>query len=104
MQFKNWSVSQKIWVLLFGVLALTLAAGFGMTTYIGRVEAQVRSEIQNYESRIRLAVQWRGVTDLAIANVVLGAMSSEDEVSRYAAGKVQQGGEGPQPCSSSNRC
>ncbi|MDH0901245.1 methyl-accepting chemotaxis protein [Comamonas aquatica] len=94
MQFKNWSVSQKIWVLLFGVLALTLAAGFGMTTYIGRVEAQVRSEIQNYESRIRLAVQWRGVTDLAIANVVLGAMSSEDEVSRYAAGKVQQGVEG----------
>ncbi|MGE6212964.1 methyl-accepting chemotaxis protein [Comamonas aquatica] len=94
MQFKNWSVSKKIWVLLFGVLALTLAAGFGMTTYIGRVEAQVRSEIQNYESRIRLAVQWRGVTDLAIANVVLGAMSSEDEVSRYAAGKVQQGVEG----------
>ncbi|MRT19624.1 HAMP domain-containing protein [Comamonas sp. CAH-2] len=94
MQFKNWSVSQKIWVLLFGVLALTLAAGFGMTTYIGRVEAQVRSEIQNYESRIRLAVQWRGVTDLAIANVVLGAMSSEDEVSRYAAGKVKQGVEG----------
>ena len=37
---------------------------------------------------------WRGVTDLAIANVVLGAMSSEDEVSRYAAGKVQQGVEG----------
>ena len=94
MQFKNWSVSQKIWVLLFGVLALTLAAGFGMTTYIGRVEAQVRSDIQNYENRIRLAVQWRGVTDLAIANVVLGAMSSEDEVSRYAAGKVQQGVEG----------
>ncbi|EXU81089.1 chemotaxis protein [Comamonas aquatica DA1877] len=94
MQFKNWSVSKKIWVLLFGVLALTLAAGFGMTSYIGRVEAQVRSEIQNYESRIRLAVQWRGVTDLAIANVVLGAMSSEDEVSRYAAGKVQQGVEG----------
>jgi methyl-accepting chemotaxis protein len=94
MQFKNWSVFKKIWVLLFGVLALTLAAGFGMTTYIGRVEAQVRSEIQNYESRIRLAVQWRGVTDLAIANVVLGAMSSEDEVSRYAAGKVQQGVEG----------
>ena len=39
MQFKNWSVSKKIWVLLFGVLALTLVAGFGMTTYIGRVEA-----------------------------------------------------------------
>lgn len=54
----------------------------------------MRSEIQNYESRIRLAVQWRRVTDLAIANVVLGAMSSEDEVSRYAAGKVQQGVEG----------
>ncbi|WP_420921714.1 methyl-accepting chemotaxis protein, partial [Comamonas aquatica] len=65
-----------------------------MTTYIGRVEAQVRSDIQNYESRIRLAVQWRGVTDLAIANVILGAMSNEDEVSRYAAGKVQQGVEG----------
>ncbi len=78
MQLKNLSVSKKIWALLLGVLVLTLMAGFGMTNYISSVEDSERVALQDYEKRIRLAVQWRGVTDYSVAHVVMGAMSAED--------------------------
>ena len=91
MQLKNLSVSQKIWVLLLGVMALTLLAGFGMSNYISRVEAQERAELMDYENRIRMAVQWRGVTDYAVAHVLLGAMSLENEITDYTAAKTKAG-------------
>ena len=91
MQLKNLSVAKKIWGLLLGVMALTLLAGLAMTTYISRLEAVERVEVQDYDNRIRQAVQWRGVTDTAISHVVLGAMSSEEELSTYAQRKTQEG-------------
>ena len=78
MQLKNLSVSKKIWTLLLGVLVLTLMAGFGMTSYISSLQDRERVALQDYEKRIRLAGQWRGVTDYSVANVVMGAMSAED--------------------------
>ena len=91
MQLKNLSVAKKIWGLLLGVMALTLLAGLAMTTYISRLEAVERVEVQDYDNRIRQAVQWRGVTDTAISHVVLGAMSSEETLSTYAQRKTQEG-------------
>ncbi len=91
MQLKNLSVSKKIWALLLGVLVLTLMAGFGMTHYISSVEDRERMALQDYEKRIRLAVQWRGVTDYSVAHVVMGAMSAEDGLSQYAQGKTKEG-------------
>ena len=91
MQLKNLSVSKKIWALLLGVLVLTLMAGFGMTNYISSVEDSERVALQDYEKRIRLAVQWRGVTDYSVAHVVMGAMSTEDGLSRYAQEKTKEG-------------
>jgi len=91
MQLKNLSVSKKIWALLLGVLVLTLTAGFGMTNYISSVQDRERMALQDYEKRIRLAVQWRGVTDYSVAHVVMGAMSAEDGLSRYAQEKTKEG-------------
>ena len=91
MQLMNLSVSKKIWALLLGVLVLTLMAGFGMTNYISSVEDRERVALQDYEKRIRLAVQWRGVTDYSVAHVVMGAMSTEDGLSRYAQEKTKEG-------------
>lgn len=76
------SVSKKIWGLLLGVMVLTLLAGFSMTGYLIQQEESERAQALDYDHRIRLAVQWRGVTDTAIANVVLGAMTTEEELSR----------------------
>ena len=90
MQLKNLSVSTKIWGLLLGVAALLLLAGVVMFSYITRLENVERKEIQDYDHRIRLAVQWRGVTDFAVGNAVLGAMSSEDAISRYAQSKTKE--------------
>ena len=91
MQFKNLAVSKKIWVLLIAVLALTLCAGFSMTSYINSVEQHLRGEVLDYEKRIRMAVQWNGVTDYAVAHVVMGAMSTDNELSTYAQNQVQKG-------------
>ena len=91
MQLKNLSVAKKIWGLLLGVMVLTLVAGFSMTTYISRLEAVERVEVQTYDYRIRQAVQWRGVTDFAVSHVVMGAMSNEESLNTYAQGKTQEG-------------
>lgn len=91
MQLKNLSVPKKIWALLLGVLLLTLMAGFSMTTYISRVENQQRLQLQDYENRIRLAVQWRGVTDYSVGHVVMGAMATDDDLNRYAQEKTKGG-------------
>ena len=94
MQFKNWSVSTKIWGLMLGVLVLAVCAGGAMLRYIGGVETHLRAELQDYEQRIRLAEQWRGITDHAVAHVVMGAMTTESSLSAYAQNKTREGVEG----------
>ena len=94
MQFKNWSVSTKIWALMLGVLVLAVCAGGAMLRYIDGVEAHLRSELQDYEQRIRLAEQWRGITDHAVAHVVMGAMTTEGSLTAYAQEKTREGVEG----------
>ena len=91
MQLKNLSVSKKIWGLLLLVLALTLCAGFGMTNYIEHVQNHATQELKDYDNRIRMAEQWRGITDHAVAHVVIGAMSSEDDITQYAQDKTKAG-------------
>ena len=91
MQLKHWAVGKKIWGLLLCVQLMTLCAGFGMTFYLNQVQEAQRAEVRDYEQRIRMAEQWRGVTDLAVGNAVLGAMSSEDEVTRYGQNKAKVG-------------
>ena len=94
MQFKNWSVSTKIWGLMLGVLVLAVCAGGAMLRYIDGVETHLRAELQDYEQRIRLAEQWRGITDHAVAHVVMGAMTTESSLSAYAQNKTREGVEG----------
>ena len=94
MQFKNWSVSTKIWGLMLGVLVLAVCAGGAMLRYIDGVETRLRAELQDYEQRIRLAEQWRGITDHAVAHVVMGAMTTESSLSAYAQNKTREGVEG----------
>jgi methyl-accepting chemotaxis protein len=91
MQFKNLAVSRKIWALLLGVMGLTLVAGFAMTNAITQLQAQERTELSDYENRIRMAEQWHATTDYAVAHVVLGAMSLENEITAFTAGKTQAG-------------
>ena len=94
MQFKNWSVSTKIWGLMLGVLVRAVCAGGAMLRYIDGVETHLRAELQDYEQRIRLAEQWRGITDHAVAHVVMGAMTTESSLSAYAQNKTREGVEG----------
>ena len=65
-----------------------------MLRYIDGVETHLRAELQDYEQRIRLAEQWRGITDHAVAHVVMGAMTTESSLSAYAQNKTREGVEG----------
>ncbi|WP_284335011.1 methyl-accepting chemotaxis protein [Comamonas sp. NoAH] len=91
MQLKNVSVTKKIWGLLLSVLSLVLLTNFLMSNYVSQLEETERLQMRDYENRIRLALEWRGVTDSAVAHVVLGTMSSEDEVNLYAQSKIKEG-------------
>ena len=91
MQLRDLSVSKKIWLLVLGALALTMIAGFSMTLYLGRVDANLRTELQDYEQRIRVAEKWRGVTELSVGYTVLGAMTTEDELTLFTQGKAKVG-------------
>lgn len=59
MQFKNYAVATKIWLLLLGVMGLTLVMGFGMTISLSRIAAQERAALADCEHRMRMAVPWR---------------------------------------------
>ncbi|MBQ0133350.1 MAG: HAMP domain-containing protein [Comamonas sp.] len=91
MLLKNLSVPKKIWLLLTSVVSLVMVAGFSMTLYLGNLDAVLRSEVQDYGHRIRLAVQWQGVTDVAVSHSILGAMSSEQHITQHALQRTKEG-------------
>lgn len=90
MNFKNVSVSKKIWVLLGVVVSAVMTAGFGMTMYLGKVDQILRDEVQDYGHRIRLAVQWQGLTDVAVSHSVISAMSSDEIINRHAQERTRE--------------
>lgn len=80
MQLRNWSVGTKIWSLVLMTTIILIGLSTALVYQLHRVSQQVQTEALDYEQRIRMVVEWRGVTELAVSNAVAGAMSAEEHV------------------------
>ena len=77
MQFKNFSVSHKIWTLVIAVMALLIAASFVVGNYVNRLEAELREETSKMEERILLASRLRIAMDLGGAESAASNLSKD---------------------------
>ena len=89
MKFENLSVAGKIWALLGCVISALLCTGAGLLYAVDNNESATRAHIQDYAKRMQLAVQWNGITDLAVSYVELAALSSEPAFSKSLMGKFE---------------
>ena len=81
MQFKNFSVAQKIWTLVITVMTLLIATSIVMGTKIHSLEAQLREETSKMEERILLASRLRTGMDLGGAETAASNLA-KDRVSQ----------------------
>ena len=77
MQFKNFSVAQKIWALVGAIMVLLTVVSAGMGTYIQNLEAQLRDETSKMEERILLALKLRTGMDLGGAESAASNLSKD---------------------------
>ena len=91
MNFNNMPVGRKLWAIIIGLMVAMLALTFGLVSYVSRVEADTARIVQANEDRISLALRWKGMTELAVERVVIGAVSSDEKLSARMQSQVKAG-------------
>ncbi|RYF39938.1 MAG: HAMP domain-containing protein, partial [Comamonadaceae bacterium] len=81
MQFQNLSVGRKLWLIILGLVASMLILLMALVSYTARVDATTSAVVQANENRIGLALRWKGMTQLAVERVVVGATATDEAMS-----------------------
>ena len=82
MHFNNLSVASKLWTTILGLMLSLLALGTGLYVITVQLNAQTAQEVQAEEDRISLALRWKGMTELAVERVVIGAITTDELLSQ----------------------
>ena len=82
MHFNNLSVARKLWTTILGLMLSLLALGTGLYVITVQLNAQTAQEVQAREDRISLALRWKGMTELAVERVVIGAITTDESLSQ----------------------
>ena len=79
MQLQNLSVAKKVWLLVVTVMVLLVATSIGMGTYMAQLEAQLRSDVQDMEGRMRSAMQLRAGIEVGASAIMAAELASDVE-------------------------
>src|SRR2546429_419855 len=91
MKFDQWSVSAKLWGTLGGLLAMMLAVSLWAQFAAARAMDHGMQTLSEYESRISLAIQWKGATETTGERVRASNASTDEELTRLLDGRVKEG-------------
>ncbi|PIF37972.1 methyl-accepting chemotaxis protein [Delftia sp. 60] len=91
MKFDQWSVSAKLWGTLGGLLAMMLAVSLWAQFAAARAMDHGMQTLSEYESRISLAIQWKGATETTGERVLASNASTDEELTRLLDGRVKEG-------------
>lgn len=91
MKFDRWSVSTKLWTTVGGLLTMMFALSLWTHVTATRAARDALRAMQEYENRIGLAVQWKGMTEAVGERVLASSTSVDEEISRQFETRMKEG-------------
>ncbi|WP_417282949.1 methyl-accepting chemotaxis protein [Comamonas sp.] len=91
MQFNQWRVSTKLWSTLGGLLVMMLAVSLWAQHTAGQtMQAGMRTQA-DFDSRINLALQWKGATETTGERVLTSNVTADEELTALMDERVKAG-------------
>ncbi len=91
MKFDQWTVSAKLWGTLGGLLAMMLAVSLWAQYSAARTMDDGMRTMADFDNRINLAIQWKGITETVGERVLASNASTDEELTRLLDGRVKAG-------------
>jgi methyl-accepting chemotaxis protein len=91
MKFDQWKVSAKLWGTLGGLLAMMLAVSLWAQHSAARAMDEGMRTLADFENRINLAIQWKGITETVGERVLASNASTDAELTQLLDGRVKAG-------------
>ncbi|MEG0148850.1 MAG: HAMP domain-containing protein, partial [Comamonas sp.] len=80
MKFNQFTVSQKLWALVAGLLAGLLLVTAGSLAYLHQVNAEIAEQVNRTQTAANLASEWMASTQLSVERSIVAAISSEENL------------------------
>ena len=80
MKLNQFSVSQKLWALVIGLLAGLLLVSAGSLIYLDRVYVSISKEATRTRMAANIASEWRHLTEQSVDRSIVAAISSEENL------------------------
>ncbi|WP_120966460.1 methyl-accepting chemotaxis protein [Comamonas sp. lk] len=80
MKFNQFTVSQKLWALVAGLLAGLLLVTAGSLAYLHQVNAEIAEQVNRTQTAANLASEWMASTQLSVDRSIVAAISSEENL------------------------
>ncbi|RGE46690.1 HAMP domain-containing protein [Comamonas testosteroni] len=91
MNVNQFSVSQKLWALVAGLLAGLLLVSAGSLIYLDRVYVGIAKEAGRTQVAAALASEWRHLTEQSVERSIVAAISTEESLSDQQRKLVSEG-------------
>ncbi len=82
MPFERLSIARKLWLLVISLLGTMLLLSAVLIQYRAHVDESTALQMGAAESRILVAIKWYGLTELGLERAIVGAISTDEEVSK----------------------
>ena len=80
MKLNQFTVAQKLWVLVVGLLLGMLVVNAGSLVYLHNVNATIADNVDRTQTAATLAREWRNLTETSIDRSIVAAISSEENL------------------------
>ncbi|MEG0044611.1 MAG: methyl-accepting chemotaxis protein [Comamonas sp.] len=80
MKLNQFTVAQKLWVLVIGLLLGMLVVNAGSLVYLHNVNTTIADNVDRTQTAATLAREWRNLTETSIDRSIVAAISSEENL------------------------
>ena len=91
MKFDQWKVSTKLWCALGGLLAMMLAVSLWAQYAVAHAVQDGERIMADFDTRISLAIQWKGATETVGERVLASNASTDQELTQLLDSRVKSG-------------
>src|SRR5574344_1509241 len=85
MNFSNLPVGRKLWVLVLGLVVVLVTVLGGLLAYLQNLNARTTEHFEMTQTRVALAVRWRGMVESDVLRVVTQMETTDEALSQRMA-------------------
>ncbi|MDR0227153.1 MAG: methyl-accepting chemotaxis protein [Burkholderiaceae bacterium] len=91
MNLNQFTVAQKLWALVLGLLVGMLAVNGGILVYLHGVNEKINTDVMTAQQGATLAREWRHLTQMSVERSIVSAMSPDETLAAQQRALMMQG-------------